>query len=200
MSVEYWLTNPVTRRIEASPNRNIAVDVGANVGSWCEFLSAYYSLIIAVEPDTRASDLIKIKENIQLVPKAINNYSGTCPIFLRPEPDQNSLLEVHPIGNNVSRDLPPIGSRQIECITLDDLCPSGADFVKIDIEGAEILALEGCKDQERWMHSVFVVECHNTYRKVHEHLLRLRKEIRVIKHPLFGAHPGHCWMIGVPSR
>jgi hypothetical protein len=98
MSVEYWLTNPVTRRIEASPNRNIAV------------------------------------------------------------------------------------------------------FVKIDIEGAEILALEGCKDQERWMHSVFVVECHNAYRKVHEHLLRLRKEIRVIKHPLFGAHPGHCWMIGVPSR
>jgi hypothetical protein len=88
-----------------------------------------------------------------------------------------------------------IGSTYVECITLDDITTENPDFIKIDIEGAETLALKGCKNISKWLNTLFLVECHNTFEEVTKELYRLNKSYIKIDHPLPGASKDHCWII-----
>jgi hypothetical protein len=91
--------------------------------------------------------------------------------------------------------VPVVNVVEVPCITLDSLLPKGANFIKIDIEGAEVAAIRGCQDLPRWKGTVFLVECHDTFSGVEQELARLGKRVIRIPHPLH-AHPGHCWAIG----
>jgi FkbM family methyltransferase len=200
MNIETWLKKPLLDEIHLLEHRDLALDIGANVGSWTETLSGLFRSVIAVEPDPRAYEKIKISNNVTLITKAVADKTEQRTLFYRPEPDQNSLLEIHPIGNAETRDLPHTEVKLVDCICLDDICSSTtADFVKIDIEGGETLALQGCKDLRLWRNTLFLIECHDTYKEVKKELERLNKQIIKIRHPINGAHPGHCWAIGKPS-
>lgn len=200
MNIETWLKKPTLQGIHSLKNRSLAIDVGANVGSWTETLSGLFLNVIAIEPDPRAYEKIKLNKNVTLISKAVADKTEQRTLYCRPEPDQNSLLKTHPIGNANTTDLPYTDTKIIECISLDDICSSQkADFVKIDIEGGEILALQGCKNLSLWKDTLFLIECHDTYDEVLKELERLNKQIIKIKHPLPGAHPGHCWLIGASN-
>jgi FkbM family methyltransferase len=150
--------------------------------------------VIAVEPDERAYSSIQ-GNNVTLVKAVVAEESGVAEFFLRESPDQNSLLEEHPVGGGGGSPAPAIAPQDIEAISMDDMLPQGADFVKMDIEGGEVSALRGCRDVSRWADTVFLVECHDTFAEVTKELERLGKEVEHIKHP-FPAHSGHCWALG----
>jgi FkbM family methyltransferase len=196
MNIETWLKKPTLDSIHGLKQRSLALDVGANVGSWTETLSGLFMTVIAIEPDPRAYEKITLSSNVVIIPKAVSDKTEQRIMFYRPEPDQNSLLEKHPIGSASTRDLPYTESKIVDCICLDDICSSSkADFVKIDIEGGETLALRGCRNISLWKDTVFLIECHDTYDDIVEELQRLDKQFIKINHPLEGAHPGHCWII-----
>jgi hypothetical protein len=190
--IETWLTQPVMERLRG---RGLAVDVGANVGTWLAPLSEIFSEVIAYEPDERNFSQLPSIENVLAIKAAISDETGTATLYLRSSSGHNSLLEVHPIGGDGMRPVPVIEQVQVPCMTLDEACEDGADFVKIDIEGGEVLALRGIVEMERWRRTVFVVECHDTFAEVEAELVRIGKRVIRIPHPLV-AHPGHCWAIG----
>lgn len=194
---EHWLNGPVSDSLAKLKKLGLAVDVGANTGEWTVKLANVFDKVIAVEPDYRASSLIPTKANVTLISGAVAESSGTATLYVRERACHNSLLEEHPIGGDGMREVKPVEEKQVVCYSLDDLCPTGADLVKIDIEGGEVAALRGCEDEKSWKRTVFVVECHDTFDAVSEQLVRLGKKVTHVRHPLH-AHPGHCWAIGEP--
>jgi FkbM family methyltransferase len=193
--IENWLTAPVTEGIERLASKSLAVDVGANVGTWAVPLCELFDEVLAFEPDERNFSQIPTKANLTSVKAAVSDITGTTPFYIRASSGHNSVLEVHPIGGDGMAPVPVVEEVQVPCLTLDDACEGGADFVKIDIEGGEVLALQGCVDSGRWARTLFVVECHDTFNDVEAELSRLGKRVTRIPHPLV-AHPGHCWAIG----
>jgi FkbM family methyltransferase len=196
---ENWLDLPVTNAISGLEFKSLAVDVGANVGSWSIPLTKLFDNVVAFEPDERNFDLIPTAENLTVVKAAVSGFTGETPFFLRETSCHNSLLPEHPIGGEGKQEVTVIEELQVPCITLDDSCEDGADFVKMDIEGGEVIALRGCLDAGRWSRTIFLVECHDTYSDVEAELVRLGKTVTKIAHPLGGSHPLHCWALGVPD-
>jgi FkbM family methyltransferase len=193
---ENWLDEFVNKGIASLEQKQVAVDVGANIGSWTVPLSGIFEYVVAFEPDARASQCIPSMKNVIVIPAAISDVEKVATLYIRKSPEQTSLLETHPIGGNRGEPAPAQASVQISCMTLDEVFPDGADFVKMDIEGGEIDALRGCVDVERWKRTFFVVECHDTFDGVLVELVRLGKTVSLIHHPNADAHPGHCWAIG----
>lgn len=179
--------------------RGHAVDIGANVGEWSRMLASEFSTVTAVEADPRAYSrlCVGLPENVSLIHAAACDHNGVATLYLRPSSEQTSLLEVHPIGAPDCAAAPVCELALVCAVTLDEVCPSGADFVKIDIEGAEAMVLSAASPAT-WSRATFVVECHNTFAAVSGQLRRLRKSVELVRHPHATAHPGHCWAIGKP--
>jgi FkbM family methyltransferase len=195
---EQWMITPTGRAISMLARHELAIDVGANVGNWTVELAKTFTRVVAYEPDRRAINLIPQIDNVTIVEAAVSNRGGETSLYLRPDTGQNSLLEDHPIGGGGQSPAPVEAVTTVSSVTLDSQHPDGADFVKIDVEGAEQDVLAGCSAGGRWSRTVFVVECHDTRQAVVEELWRLGKRVELHRHPLHGAHPGHCWLIGRP--
>lgn len=178
--------------------RGLALDIGANKGDWSRELASHFDRVIAVEPDKR--NQLDVPDNVETVWGAAWNECGEAVLYKRPSPDQNSLLLSHPIGAGACEEAPVVEKETVPCYTLDAIAADGADFVKIDIEGAEPEVLAACSnDRGQWARTVFVVECHDTFAEVSLHLMRLGKSVTRIPHPSPTAHRGHCWAIGLPT-
>jgi FkbM family methyltransferase len=136
------------------------VDVGANVGS--------YSLIAANEYKTKAVKVISIEahpdnfkalcRNIQcnkfenvIIPinKVVSDHKGVVALYERSHDGTRVDSEMFSVCNDqlieASNILHPSGnSLEIECDTLDSILLNyRVDVIKMDVEGAEVLALKG---------------------------------------------------------
>lgn len=189
-----WLVGFLSEALTRIAKREVAVDVGANVGIWSSVLSRSFDSVFAIEPDSRVYDMIEDAENITVVKAAASDVAGAAVLHKRTKADQNSLLLSHPIDGG-----PVVDKEEVEVITLDGLCPYGADFVKIDVEGGEVGVLRGCSADGRWDRTWFLVEVHDTYQEVEAELVRLGKKVEKIPHPSSGAHSGHCWATARPN-
>lgn len=195
---EWWLIKPVADALLATQGRDFAIDIGANRGEWTRWMVTMFDEVLAIEPDPRAHDFIGAAENLAIHEAVVSDKVGFMLMHFRDSPDQNSILEHHPIGGNSGSPVPPIKSSLVDSVTLDYEAPYGADFVKMDIEGAEDMVMRSCVG-DQWERTVFVIECHDTFDGVNHHLIRLGKNVTRISHPISGTHPGHCWAIGTPK-
>ncbi|HET7149392.1 MAG TPA: FkbM family methyltransferase [Candidatus Nitrosopolaris sp.] len=152
------------------------VDVGANVGS--------YSLMVANEYKDRAVKVIAIeahpenyralRRNIQcnkfenvIIPinKAVSNYKGLVELYERSHDGTRVDSEMFSVCNDQCIDahniLHPGGnSLRIECDTLDNILLNyRVDVVKMDVEGAEVLALKAATKTLEKIRKI-VVEIH----------------------------------------
>lgn len=120
---------------------DIVIDIGANIGYYTVFFSRLASKVYAFEPDPTNFQILSrnIKENkitnVILEQKAVSNKSGG--INLR-------INKLNTAGHRISKQATK-NSIPIQSVVLDDYIKK-ADFIKMDIEGAETLALMGMKN------------------------------------------------------
>ena len=123
------------------------IDVGANVG-WYTIIASKLvgknGSVIAFEPDPENFALLKRNtlangcDNVILEQKALSNASGTLTLYL-----DESNKGMHSTVFDWKR-----GGIKVEALRLDDYLENRfkrVDFVKIDVEGAEPMVLEGMK-------------------------------------------------------
>jgi len=132
---------------ELKPGMRV-LDLGANFG-WFTLISSKIvgesGHVYAFEPDPSLMESLKTNvklnkmNNVSFVPLAVSNKSGTGKLSLNPTyPTRNRLDSKIPLENTVD----------VNTISIDDFCEKNhviVDFIKMDVEGSEVKALEGMK-------------------------------------------------------
>ena len=194
---ETWLDEFRERALQG--RCDLAVDIGANCGEWTAWMAEHFKVVVAIEPDPRAFDVLSSRklENVVCINGAVADVAGTAVLHMRESPLQSCLLKDHPIGIAGQPDPPIVQEHEVTVITLDQVMEVGRgeiDFVKMDIEGAEAAVLPAASDK-RWLDARWLIECHNTRGPIGEFLGRVGFEnIRIQRHPHPDAHPEHFWV------
>jgi len=193
MRQEPWLKQWMPL-IEAG-RRQMAWDIGANAGEWTELLSGLFVNVVALEPDERCQP----PAGHTYDRRAVWSETGEETLYRRGKALQSSLLPEHAIGDGKAR-VEVVDTATVETVTFDDLAAEHGppDFIKVDIEGAEVEALAGatlpCFSRCRWL-----IESHGVSSGVGCQLQRLGYvTCHLIKHPHPDAAEGHEWIFVEP--
>lgn len=159
------------------------VDVGAVVGS--------YTLMVAEEYKTKGVKVIAVEDhpenykalcknvecnnfkNIKTVSKAVSDTKGNVTMYKQNDTQRSRSGQYTSLFNAlVTSNGTPC---ELECDTLDDIIGNdGADLMKLDIEGAEVLALKGATNSLKRLRKI-IVEVHgNNFEKV-KHILEIHQ-------------------------
>lgn len=157
-------------------------EVGGHIG----YLSLIYAhlvgpggRVVVFEPG--ANNLPYLKRNIgplghvELVEKAVSDSNGTVTFWLEDLSGQNNSLiqDYHLLKGNIElAGLNRAVSKQVvtvECVTLDDFIGAGRApaFVKIDVEGAELMVLRGAAQMLARRETVLMVEVTREAEAIH---------------------------------
>lgn len=148
------------------------VDVGAYIGDTAiQFIQSYgkeaYKKIYCYEMTEESFDTLtkNMKEypNIDFRQKAVSNQKGTL------------YVDKHRIDASANS-LSTKGSQKIEVVTLDDDIKDSITLIKMDIEGAEKKAIEGCKKHIINDHPTLLLSVYHN----HEDLWKIPKMIEDI--------------------
>ena len=159
-------------------------DVGANIGFYGLMLHSNFNKIVAIEPNPETAAALRRRtqgmDNIEILEIALSNTSGPALLYTQKEKfclagfnnknGSDSLLSLveykssrDPSNDRIVQNRPSI---QVMQRRFDDLNRASVDLVKIDVEGAEFLVLEGMRAalKERSVRRI-MVELHNKENK-----------------------------------
>ena len=170
------------RNILKSVHGDCFYDIGANVGFYSLLLRHNFRQVYAVEPvpanirRLKRGLSIRFVRNVKVVPVALSNKNGKATFYVNADSrtmidnlSASSLLEKFEFRScNHAPDRSYAGSPiSVETMTFDRLLSEPtADLVKIDVEGAEFLVLEGMRESfAKRRVSNILVELHDRDRK-----------------------------------
>jgi FkbM family methyltransferase len=142
---QYLEAGPIERLSDFVPNGSLVIDVGANVGFFSLRFAEWVGdtgKVISIEPEQRNYDSLVsalgragVLVRVQAVKALAAAEPGTALLELNP---------LHPADHKMSRDNVGV---PVTAVTLDGLVPdrgpSRPALVKIDVQGAEMLVLQG---------------------------------------------------------
>lgn len=117
-----------------------AVDLGAHVGIFSRHFAKHFDEVVAFEPTEETRECLQknVPENVTIVPFACGDHEGTI-LFRRHIKNSG--------GTEMWFDEPAEDGRfryyHVRMITLDSLGLEDVGLIKIDIQGAEPMALRG---------------------------------------------------------
>jgi FkbM family methyltransferase len=170
------------RNILKSLHGDCFYDVGANIGFYSLLLSHNFRQVYAVEPvpinirrlKRRLS--VRLVRNVRVVPVALSNTNGKATFYINSDSrgiidnlTTSSLFETFEFRScDHASDITYTGSPiSVQTMTFDSLLSEPvADLVKIDVEGAEFLVLEGMRESmaKRRVRNI-LVELHDRDRR-----------------------------------
>ncbi len=130
--------------VRCTEGRTLAVDCGAHIGTWTNYLAEFFKTVLAFEPDKE--NFMLLERNVQ-APNTVLFNVGISDSF-------KTCRTVPHVGNSgMAYVAEGVGSR---LIPLPDFGP--IDLLKLDIEGCEWFALKGAEDQIKCYSPVIVLE------------------------------------------
>lgn len=133
------------------------LDIGANCGYFTLLMARAVGpqgQVVSFEPNQEISRILRwnVKkngyENIQVRNEAVSNKSGTAQFYRHPQWHGMSSLFLRESGSVV---------QQVNTVRIDELSLPHVDWVKIDVEGAECIVLQGMQDTLKRSSNVHVV-------------------------------------------
>jgi len=118
------------------------IDIGAHIGYYTLIMARKAKIVYAFEPNPYNFELLKRNieinrlTNVRLYNKAVGNLNGKANLFI-----SNLNSGMSRVYNSIYCEKEPL---EIDMIRLDDIIDK-VDFIKMDIEGSELGALNGMK-------------------------------------------------------
>jgi FkbM family methyltransferase len=142
------------RQFSWIPPRNVAVlvDVGAHDGLFAQRAALYFDLsrVILVEPLPDNAAVLRGLQlpGVKVIEAALSNMNSRAAFVVSKTAQASSLLPLNPaMSEAYSLDMSDERKIDVQVTTLDDLCMSEnithIDLLKIDVQGAEKLLLQG---------------------------------------------------------
>ena len=119
----------------------VALDVGANRGGWSRLLARRFERVYAMEPNPALHGELRSIAGTVVVPLGAWRIAGERD-FVTYADGAHTSTHFGDGGINTGRDGRACARLPVQRIDALDL-PGQVDFVKIDVEGAEVEALEG---------------------------------------------------------
>ncbi len=131
-------------------DRDVALDIGANVGLWTRDLCQYFQQVIAIEPvaDFRACLVKNVPTtNLKIYDCALGAEVSMIDMIITPKNTGHSHVDTASFGQG-----------KIKMQTLDGLNLPKFDYVKLDCEGYEFNIVRGGENCLKEYRPVIVVE------------------------------------------
>lgn len=125
-----------------------ALDVGANVGVFsCDF-AARFEDVVAFEPvpRTRACLALNVPANVRVEPFAVADQPGVLRMYPTVANSGGSFICNHPDVMNPEVKGGPDRQIEVQVRTIDSYGFDAVDLIKLDVQGAEYLALLGARE------------------------------------------------------
>jgi FkbM family methyltransferase len=137
--------------------KHTVIDIGANIGYFTLIMAQQAKQVHAFEPEARNFEILK--KNVEL-----NGFSNVKLHNLAvAETNGKTTLHLCDIGRGMHRIYPSQwckeGTTNVQTVRIDDIIEE-ADFIKIDIEGAELGALKGMTKLLKKRKSNIIMEFH----------------------------------------
>jgi len=147
------------RSIELCTQRDVALDIGANVGLWSRDLVKSFGRVIAFEP------VAVFRECLE------HNVTGANfevrPIALGDQDTMGTMIITEDNSGHSHLDPNTMGAGDVQVVRLDNLNLHDINYIKIDCEGYEYRILQGAEQTIRRCRPVVVIEQkpHDAYSK-----------------------------------
>jgi FkbM family methyltransferase len=125
------------------PTRN-AVDAGAHRGSYCYFLARMCAKVYAYEPNPVMREYLKkvVRPNVRVSDAGLSNERGSAQ-FVVPNSERGYRNTAGTLETNLY--VEDAARFEVPIVRLDDEPLENVGFIKMDIEGHELHALEGAR-------------------------------------------------------
>jgi FkbM family methyltransferase len=161
-------------RIQDSRNCTF-VDVGANIGTYSLALSARFETVLAFEPHPVVNKVLSLNkvingfDNLNVQPYGLSNVDSEAKLY---EPAKNvggSSLEHQGSGSNYTVKIKHAST------AINQLKSSKVSFIKMDVEGHELMVMQGLKELLSEDQPVVAFEANDLDRN--EQLLKFMKSV-----------------------
>ncbi len=144
------------RKSELVPSASgIAIDGGAHVGSWAVELAKYFEWVLAFEPCAESFEMLCINVNDSILagghaiaPRQQALMDKCCMVSVDPPRPKRRTQTARQVSYG----------GDVEAVSIDSLELPGCDLIKLDLEGAEYLALQGAAETIKKFKPFLVVE------------------------------------------
>jgi FkbM family methyltransferase len=181
----------------------MAIDVGAHIGSYTLRMARRFEHVIAFEPNPFNSHLLRINlqlnkmRNVGVEEAALSDTRGVSPFFL--QRSASGIGSLNPLHYGFKYDT----TVQVNVKKLDDFEIAKVDVLKIDAEGHELRVLKGASQTIDRARPILAVEVHrskNSYRatchcETCTYLTSLGYEVRLLGE--YSLTPAH-WVLASP--
>jgi FkbM family methyltransferase len=164
----------------------LALDIGANEGCWSRELAVHFDEVHAYEPQP---GLTSAPENVLVFNSAVGRRSGTAQLKRYGNTAHATIVEREDVGYGSL-----LALDEVDLIALDDYYDGSVDFLKIDVEGAEVDVLLGARSLIAQGRPTIVVEIHSAEARRHVIGLLDGYELTVIPNPVAPNDPRYCWI------
>jgi FkbM family methyltransferase len=155
-----------------------AIDIGSAQGLWTEVLASRFRTVVALDPVQQLPPLPY--SNITFIKKAAWSYPAHITFNSFNNMDQSSAV----FGRGEYRNYDvQIATTDADAITIDSLKLKNVDFIKIDVEGAELEVLKGSRKTIKKNSPHILIEVHNPQYVAEIHKALLFYEMTVIPRP-----------------
>ena len=138
-------------------NFDVAIDVGAHVGTWSVDLARYFKHVICFEPIFEHRECLEQNMSIFKPDRYIIQ-----PYALGDEDSKTIYLNYMSEGNSGTASIDTEGKYEAQLFTLDYFNYSKIDYLKVDIEGFELQFLKGATETIKRTKPVINIEIKNT--------------------------------------
>lgn len=136
----------------------LCLDIGAHVGIFSRHFAQHFESVLAFEPIANLRECLRhnVPNNVEIVPKAVSDACTTARMLK--QSTTNSGCSFIASDPRIEQPMRTNEFVDVEVITIDSLNLDGVGLIKIDIQGADHLAIVGATETIKRCRPVLLVE------------------------------------------